>query len=64
MTLIETVWHLCEILFIETLPGTISIVKCYIVVNDMYSACATCIHRLYTLGVALIFQDPRSKSSQ
>ena len=21
LTLIETVWHLCEILFIETLPG-------------------------------------------
>ena len=35
LTLIETVWHLCEILFIETLPGTISLVKCCFLVQCM-----------------------------
>lgn len=62
MTLIETVWHLCEILFIETLPGTISLVKRYIVVSNMYSVCATCIYRFLYTGFNL--DIPRSKNVQ
>ena len=62
LTLIETVWHLCEILFIETLPGTLSHVKCF-VVNNLHSLqlyVLLVFTDVYTQGFTLIFQVPRA----